>query len=713
MKRILLLLSGFLIIMASAGCAASQTPVWEAPAGLDSLAFPTPEPISQSGRILHTSVPASLPFDLLSLDHIFETLESLTAIEPYSGWRSSGTQGERVALDYMAARVAEFPFLGALGTQLERQDFHVFTATELWETRLFLTVGGEQVEVPADGLRGHRDDLDIARRCDSDGQLNDSQRDPVIVEGSVRVVRSSEEIEGLSADVSGEVLLVDYAAIDRVILGKGPAAALASKLLEAKPAGLVLVTSNSTTAGESHGSFVGDVSALNYVEDAPTVPTLYTRLEDLDIAGIQQWGDLAAIESVRLVWDADLFSPGTSSNLMALIPGQDDTKVVVLGAHIDSPNAPGAMDDGSGSAILLEVARVLNEAQYQPPTSVALVWFGSEELGLYGSYHFVSTHQELLDRSLAMLQVDCLLRPMDGIEAYLNLIGWSYGRFGEERGTWPEYLQDKADQRDIFVYAGNFYGIESDNSAFTGFDVPSANLIYMNYPEMEAIGGVHYAGHMHDPYDTVELAREVADVLDQMAQVALSAVIDTGRDRPSLSVTPSSDRRAVFVASHTEAVHMAPTTLTDLGMALAWQGFDVDMVPYGEGLTPAHLHGADLVFALPIIDYPSPVGEVEQYDEAWQSAEVEALVSYVEHGGLLILVNSANRLKYSNLVKDPNEDWEDMNALSTRFGVRFTSNVLPGTQARTKGRHTLVAGVRELDTATDNSVPFTYSQDRQ
>ena len=120
---------------------------------------------------------------------------------------------------------------------------------------------------------------------------------------------------------------------------------------------------------------------------------------------------------------------------------------MILGAHIDSPNAPGAMDDGSGSAILLEMARVLDAARVQPPVDLYLVWFGSEELGLYGAAHFVATHQELLDRTLAMLQIDGLTRPLDGIDADLRLVTWSYGRLGDPRLVWPEALAQVAAAR--------------------------------------------------------------------------------------------------------------------------------------------------------------------------------------------------------------------------------------------------------------------------
>jgi len=709
-------------LLVPASCTTSQPgPPVISPSLPASLSFPTPAPVSAVIEAASASAPSADPFTLISQESLFATMEDLTAIQPYSGWRSSATEGEQEAIDYIAERLGEFKYLQGLGLELERQSFHVFTATELWETRLHLTVDSQEIEVPADGLRGHRDDIIKALRCDSDGTLNDSEPNPTVVEGPVVLARSADEINELApAELEDRVLFVDYAAIDRAILGKREAAQIASNLMAKEPVGLVLVTRFSNKAGESHGTFVGDVSALNYVEKGTFPPILYVRLEDLGQAGIASWDDLTRVQAARLTWDADVFSPGTSANLAARIPsaslraspGADPSEAVILGAHIDSPNSPGAMDNGSGSAVLLEVARVLNEARTQPETDIYLVWFGSEELGLYGSYHFVSTHQELLDRTLAMLQTDCLLRPLDGIEAYLNLITWSYGRLGDERLTWPDYLKSEADRRGVWIYAGNYYGVESDNTAFTGFDVPNANMIYMNYPEMEPIGGVHYAGHMHDPYDTVQLAREVGDVLEQMAGVALAAALETGRDDPALRTARRPDRRALFVASHTEAVHMSPTTFTDLGMALAWEGFDVDLIPYGQAVTPADLEDVDLTVVLPVVDYPSLAGNTDLYDEVWSMEEIASLEAHVAQGGLLVLTNSAHRLKYNNRVEDPNEDWGDVNSLATRFGVTYHDGVLEGTEARTRGMSPLVKGVEILKLAEANGVPFTVTRGR-
>ena len=655
-----------------------------------------------------TATPSD-PFALISQQSLFTFMEHLTAIQPYSGWRNSASEGEAEALDYVAETLGELKYLSGLGLELERQSFRVFLGAELWESRLHLTVGGQEVEVPADGLRGPRDDIAQALRFDSDGTLNDSERNPAVVEGPVALIRSADQIRALSqADLKGKIAFLDYAVIDRVVVGDiRQTVEIAWDLLAKGPSGLVLVTQFSNQQGESHGAFVGDLSALNWVETEPPIPTLYVRLEDLATAGVTSWDDLAQIEAARLTLDADVFSPATSENLVTRVPGTDSSKAVILGAHIDSPNSPGAMDDGSGSVVLLEVARVLDAARAQPPVDLYLVWFGSEEIILYGSAHFVATHQELLDRTLAMLQIDCLSRPLDGISANLDLVTWSYGRLGDNRLTWPDYLAQAAARRGVKTFQRDVPEVYSDNSAFSGFDVPNADLVY-EWQAMETTGGFHYAGHVHDPYDTVELAREVGDVLEQMAQVALVAALETGRDSPTLRVAPTPDQRALFVNSHTESVQMAPAAFTDLGMALAWEGFDVDMVPYGQAMTPADLENVALVIVSPVLDYPSPDGDPALYDEAWSQEEIDALDTYVAEGGLLVLTNSAHRLKY--WVQDPNEDWSDVNALATRFGVSYQDGTVSSTMAQTTGDHPLMAGISTLQLFEENGVSFTLSE---
>jgi Peptidase family M28 len=88
-----------------------------------------------------------------------------------------------------------------------------------------------------------------------------------------------------------------------------------------------------------------------------------------------------------------------SQNVIAVRAGSGSASrgVVLLSAHLDSINhegaatspAPGADDDGSGSAGVIEIARALNG--HQGKHDLKLVLFGGEEQGLFGSKKFVAS----------------------------------------------------------------------------------------------------------------------------------------------------------------------------------------------------------------------------------------------------------------------------------------------------------------------------------
>lgn len=692
----------------------------------DIAVSPAPAPVSPQVTLVPVTATPYVPavqaaLALVSEEQLFATLEDLTAIRPYAGWRTGATEGEREALDYVAGRLDGLGALKASGLEVERQQFDIFMTTHTWRAELELRVGGRAVEVPAGAMRGHRDEIQLALRFDSDRHINDTHSDPISVEGPVVVVHTRSELRALDwASVQGKLVFLDYALVDQVMLGWQECLKRVDQLLNTGPAGIVLVTTYSNAPAMSHGTFVpeGGVFSSSDVPHAP--PMLYVTAEDLAAAGVSTWGDaadgaaqpLAGVESARLTWDTDVVSPATSGNLVARIPGEDPSRAVILGAHIDSPNNPGALDNGSGSAVLVEVARVLDAAGAQPPVDLYLVWFGAEEPVVYGSYHFIATHQDLLDRTIAMLNVDSLTRPLDGIDAALTFDVWSYSRQGDERLPWTDYLTAAAGRQGILTRVNSYLGHASDNSGFNSFDVPNANLMFSGANSMESYGGPHYAGHMHDPYDTVELAREVGDEFVAMARVAVLAALETGDDARSFRVTPRPDRRALFLAGHTEPLHMNPSTFTDLCMVLAMSGYDVDMLPYGRAVTPADLADADIVFALPVIDYPTTdAHNLGTHDEAWTDAEVTALEQYVAQGGFLVMTDSAHRLRFYNQVfPDSNEDVSDMNRLAGRFGVKYDySQASPDARAGVRNGIALTDGVTELLLAEGNAVPFSLT----
>ena len=118
-----------------------------------------------------------------------------------------------------------------------------------------------------------------------------------------------------------------------------------------------------------------------------------------------------------------------TQNVIALLPGSDPAlrgQVVVLGAHFDhlgrstegalDPEAkdairPGADDNASGTAAVLELARLL--ARRPPRRSVAFITFSGEEEGLLGSQWLVDHPPWALDSVQAMLNFDMVGRLRD------------------------------------------------------------------------------------------------------------------------------------------------------------------------------------------------------------------------------------------------------------------------------------------------------------
>jgi hypothetical protein len=709
--RFRIILAMGLLLSLAGGCktgipAPTTSPPSKAlPAEMPTSAAPTlrAAPAPTTPPLTPTAHP-SVPYDLVSQEHLFNYLKDLTSIRPYAGWRNSATIGEAQAQAYVEKKLGEFTYLHGLGIELEHQSFPVFLSTQIWETRLNLSVGNQEIEVLAEGLRGSRFDPNLALNFDSDGTLNDSDRNPAVVTGSLLVVNDVQKLFAASQEeVLGKVIFMDYALIDTFISDEAQAVLnQVALMIGMQPAGMVLITQYSNQPGISRGTVVGDGGVFQRLDFEPTIPILHANLEDLAPAGIQSWNDLAKVEDAQLTWDADVYLPGKSNNLIARIPGINPTKAVILSAHIDSPNSPGAFDDGSGSAILLEVARVLDKARLQPPVDLYLAWFGSHEIGLYGSGFFVSTHQELLDRTLAMLQTDCLGHPMDGKTSDINLTTWSFGRFGGDSLPWPSFLTQTVKAQGLTVIPQDEYGLESDNSSFAAFNVPNTNLIYMNYAELRSMGNsyIHYSNHWHDPYESVTLVREGSEPFADMAKVALAAALETGWAAPDLRVPPTPQRRALFVASHTEQADIAPLSLIELGQALAWEGFDVDLIPYGQRLTSSDLENVDLAVLLPTLDYPG------QLDEVWSSEEMVLLKTYLDKGGFLVVTNSANNIAMNRLLNDMNEDSQTINSLLEGMGVRFTFGEVSGDLANSTGNHPLIDGAQYLTMFGSNAVPM-------
>lgn len=102
------------------------------------------------------------------------------------------------------------------------------------------------------------------------------------------------------------------------------------------------------------------------------------------------------------------------ANVVAILPGRSQPdRFVVVSGHYDSrasdprdaeSRAPGAVDDASGTAVTMELARVLSRRRFD--ASIAFIAFTGEEMGLYGSRHWAEAAREQGMHIEAMLTND-------------------------------------------------------------------------------------------------------------------------------------------------------------------------------------------------------------------------------------------------------------------------------------------------------------------
>jgi Zn-dependent M28 family amino/carboxypeptidase len=146
-------------------------------------------------------------------------------------------------------------------------------------------------------------------------------------------------------------------------------------------------------------------------------------------------------DEVTVAVDAEVHE-ATSQNVHAeLGPATDDA--VFVTSHVDAHDiAEGAMDNGAGTATVVEVARALAAREDELDTRVHFVAFGAEEVGLVGSEY--EAERADFDRVRAVLNFDGVVRGRTlsfythGFDALSDAAGAVADRFGHPVESIPE-----------------------------------------------------------------------------------------------------------------------------------------------------------------------------------------------------------------------------------------------------------------------------------
>ncbi|MDO9172917.1 MAG: M20/M25/M40 family metallo-hydrolase [bacterium] len=119
----------------------------------------------------------------------------------------------------------------------------------------------------------------------------------------------------------------------------------------------------------------------------------------------------------RLAVDAAYDPAAPTANVVGILPGTDPElrdECLVIGGHLDHVGRqgeviwPGANDNASGAASVLALARAFAEGGVLPRRTVVFVLFAGEEQGLNGARWFVTHPARPFERTIAMMNLDCV-----------------------------------------------------------------------------------------------------------------------------------------------------------------------------------------------------------------------------------------------------------------------------------------------------------------
>lgn len=322
---------------------------------------PTSTPVPPTATATAVQTPSAQTTDTLLEEKTFAFLEHLTT--EYSP-RESATDEELAAAHFLRNRLED------MGYDVYIQDFEVSNALPVVEFSLDFTSTPEVIEaLPISG----------------------SVLDKTLMGTIVEVGQAFED------DVPSEGLTDKIALIER---GTITFQEKVDRVAEAGAIGAIIFNNEP-------GNFRGRLISGSYI---PAVSI--TRADGLRLRELVEQGKPTAKVSIE-----QTLLP--SRNVIAeKRSGAESGETVIVGAHYDTtPDTQGANDNGSGLSVVMTMAELTAGAEY--PFTVRFVLFGSEEIGLFGSRHYVDTLSEReVEATIAMLNFD-----VPGSGDHLDFIG--------------------------------------------------------------------------------------------------------------------------------------------------------------------------------------------------------------------------------------------------------------------------------------------------
>lgn len=230
------------------------------------------------------------------------------------------------------------------------------------------------------------------------------------VEAGVIVVRNFDELKSLPRDnVAGKIVLFNYP-FDKQMAGEGRGGEAYGEA--------VVYRSNGPVAAARQGAIACLIRSVggadyrlphtgetDYANGVPKIPAGAVTAEDADlIADLVRQGPVR----MKLVLTPQTLPDVESANVIGDIKGSEHPEqVIVVSGHLDSWDlGTGAIDDGAGVAVSMEVANLVKKLHLKPKRTIRVIAWMNEENGLAGSKQYEKDHEKEWMNHFAAMETD-------------------------------------------------------------------------------------------------------------------------------------------------------------------------------------------------------------------------------------------------------------------------------------------------------------------
>ncbi|SCY33373.1 M28 family metallopeptidase [Alkaliphilus peptidifermentans] len=440
--------------------------------------------------------PASTDFvfsineDLVNGTNAMEIIEELTS-EAYSG-RLTGTEGNEMAVQYIENYFEEIGLESPSGLEGYRQAYKQKVLINKSKPVIGVTDEEGNIIKEFDFLLDYR--------------IITSQEE-VKIQGETTaemiIIEKAEEINDENDALAGKILLVTN---DTIINNSNGPFDILERVseLNSKIAGIIIHLDNRKEGYYIVSTTLGDISA-NYNEayNNENGPIM-AYFSDEAFEELTQ----AALEGRSLHMKVDYsYTDDIMNNVVGVISGRDEENegYIIVGAHLDHVGDnqdgtynPGALDNASGTAALMEIARILKSSGIAPKKTIIFIAFNGEEQFLYGSRYYANNPLYPLENA-TVINMDMV--GSNG-NSPLYIAGLSYNLNMD--------LTVVAKELGINAVAETV-SVGSDQMPFNDLGIEAATIIH---PDMNRI---------HTPLDTIDNIDE--DRLKDVIMLVLSYIV--------------------------------------------------------------------------------------------------------------------------------------------------------------------------------------------